>query len=543
MRIVTSEMMRALDRRAMEEGGIPGAVLMENAGRAVFEALVARHGQPRGRTYRVACGPGNNGGDGFVVARYLKLAGAAVEVQLAGEADRLKGDALSHYRALRGVGVEPGEYGAPTAETVAVLDALLGTGAKGAPRGSVAAAIAQMNASGVPVVAVDIPSGVDADTGETAGEAVRAALTVTFAYPKLGLFLPPGADCVGELVVRDIGFDWETLRPETPYQWLRPDALRPLLPRRPRESHKGLYGHVLIVGGSRGMGGAPTLAARAALRTGAGLVTVAAPETAQRIIAGKLDEAMTVALPERDGALCEASFEAIAEAAERCDALCIGPGATQRPEAQALMLRLLHELRKPVVLDADGLNALAAHPDALDGRAEPTILTPHPGECARLLGTDIASVQCDRVGAAREAARRFGAVVVLKGARTLVCDGRRRPPAPNNGGAVAPPAHNNGGANRVLGGREQDLPLAVNTTGNPGMATGGSGDTLTGIIGALLAGNGIAGRDAFDAACLGVYLHGAAGDIVAREHGEAGTIAGDITAALPRAIRALEEQE
>jgi len=548
VKIVTAEMMRALDWRAMEEGGIPGVVLMENAGRAVFEFLAERFGPVRERAFCVVCGTGNNGGDGFVTARYLKLAGGRVSVVLVGDPSKIKGDARVHFDLMQRIGLTP-VPGPPAGDIL--VDALLGTGITGAPRAEYAEAVRWINDRHRPIISIDIPSGVDSDTGATPGEAVRATATVTFGYPKLGLFLAPGADCVGELAVRDIGFAWDVLECETPYWWIRPVlgsgfwisdcSIRNLKSRiqsslrRPREAHKGLFGHVLVIGGSRGMSGAPTMTARAALRAGAGLVTVAAPESAQALIAAKLDEAMTLPLPEREGALCEASFEPIRAMADRCDVLCLGPGATQEPEAQSVILRVLTEIDKPTVLDADGLNALARRPDALPGREAPIVLTPHPGECGRLLGIEAGAVQADRIGAVRRAAERFGAVVVLKGARTLVCDGRRVPllsPPSNGGKRVVPPLLERGG----VGG---SLPVAVNTTGNPGMATGGSGDSLTGILGALIG----QGLDACDAACLGVYLHGRAGDLAAEERGEAALIAGDIIEALPHAIRELEVGE
>ncbi len=499
-------MVRALDRRAIEEAGIPGAVLMENAGRAVFEQIRERFPPLRDQLFSVYCGTGNNGGDGFVVARYLSLAGARVRVQIAGDEARIEGDAATHYRLMQGIGVRPG-IGEPGPGVK--IDALLGTGATGAPRGEYAYTIRRLNADSYPTISVDVPSGVDATTGRTPGEAVKAAVTVTFTYPKLGMFLAPGADCVGELVVSHIGFPWEILKPEHDFTWIRADEMRGLLRKRPAEAHKGLFGHVLVLGGSRGMSGASAMTATAALRAGAGLVTVAAPESAQPIIAARLSEAMTVALPEDQGALAESGFAELSEVAERADVMCVGPGATQNPQAQQLMVQALREIDKPTVVDADGLNALAGNADSVRQRQAALVLTPHPGECARLLDRETDSIQEDRIAAVRETAARYRAVCVLKGRRTLVADGRS---------TKAP------------------IPVAINTSGNPGMATGGSGDSLTGIIAALLAQR----LDALDAACLGVYLHGRAGDLACTRRGEAGLIAGDIIEAIPDAIRELE---
>jgi hydroxyethylthiazole kinase-like uncharacterized protein yjeF len=497
-------MIRELDRRAIHEAGFPGAVLMEKAGRAVVDNVTGRFGPVGDRRFWVACGTGNNGGDGFVVARLLKLAGADVHVTVVGDPERIKGDARIHFEAMLGIGVAAS---ADTPRSIDVkIDALLGTGIQGAPREEIASLIDALNASPGATIAVDIPSGVDSDTGRTPGAAVRADLTVTFGYPKLGLFLAPGADLAGDLVVSSIGFPWDLLECATPYRWIRARDLRSLLPARPREAHKGLFGHLLVIGGSRGMSGAPTLAARAALRSGVGLVTVAAPASAQQIIASKIDEAMTVALPETEGALARTAVEKALELAGRMDAVCLGPGMTRQPEAAAAIRELLCRIGKPVVLDADGLNALADQPDSLAGRSAPTILTPHTGECARLLQTETYAIQADRIGSVRNAAKRYGSIVVLKGARTLVCDGR-----------------------------SPDLPVSINTTGNPGMATGGSGDTLTGIIGAFAA----RGMDPFDAACLGVYLHGSAGDIAAAAIGPEGFTAGDVGESIPAAIERL----
>ena len=507
--MVTAEVIRELDRRAIEEAGIPGVVLMENAGRAVFDFIQERFGPVRDRHFWVFCGTGNNGGDGFVAARYLALVGARVHIELAGEEDKIAGDARTHYNLMRQEGVRPG-IGAPSAGIK--VDALLGIGASGAPRGDYAYNIRRINADSYPTVSVDIPSGVDADTGKTAGEAVRATVTVTFGYPKLGMFLAPGAECAGEIVVSDIGFPWETLKPENAYRWIQSVDLRGLIPRRAPESHKGMFGHVLILGGSRGMSGAPTMAARAALRMGAGLVTIAAPDSAQALIAPRIDEAMTRSLPERDGALAGSAFDFVVDSAARADVLCIGPGATRKPEARDLMLRVLREIDKPAVLDADGLNALADRPESMGERTAAAVLTPHPGECARLLGVETDCIEADRIGAVRKAATRYHTVCVLKGRRTLIADGRPG---------------------------KESAPISINTSGNPGMATGGSGDSLTGIIGALIG----QGHDAYEAACLGVYLHGRAGDLAAETVGETSLIAGDIIDAIPEAIRELEDED
>ncbi|HZT42251.1 MAG TPA: NAD(P)H-hydrate dehydratase [Chthonomonadaceae bacterium] len=568
MKVVTAEVMRAMDRRAIEEFGIPGVVLMENAGRAVVECIAREYGLLRGRRVLVFCGGGNNGGDGFVAARYLLLAGAQPLLCMVGRPEMLKAEARTHWDLAQGlhlpvVGWEEGCRRLQDERADLIVDALFGTGIKEAPRAPYAEVIAAINQAGCPVIAVDIPSGVDSDTGATPGEGIRAAHTVTFGYPKLGLFLFPGAECTGALHVSDIGFDWDQLEVETPYRllditphphpiaivastvqrpspspsqgegeldssltpgaWLRQTGL--LKPRAP-ESNKGDFGHVAVVGGSRGMVGAPSMVARAAQRVGAGLVTVLVPACAQPMIAAKLDEQMTVPLPDDGHALSIDAYEAIAEFAEKATVLCVGPGLTTTAPTVELVQRILQKIEKPIVLDADGLNALAQRPDILTSRPNspraPLILTPHPGEAARLLGTSIADVQSNRLEAVRSLAGRFQAIAVLKGRHTLIAD----------------PSGN----------------ISINTTGNPGMATGGMGDALTGIIGGLLAqavapGKGVEDPEAYrrvtarpeDAAALGVALHGLAGDLAAAQIGQIGLVTGDLIDCIPAAIRRLEE--
>ncbi len=572
MRVVTAQQMRDMDRRASEEFGIPGVVLMENAGRAVVDAVRRELGLLRGKRAVVFCGPGNNGGDGFVIARYLSLEGADCTLLFVGEAKGLKADARTHFDLARRLELnflptgQDAERDALLVRADVVIDALLGTGVKSAPRAEVAAQIEAINTVSCPVFAVDIPSGVDADTGATPGVAVRATHTVTFATPKLGLLLFPGAECVGKLQVADIGLDWEkvvhadptepTIRlqfalPTRPFLsstdgrssggqgssngYFRVPSAGPtldfgkanrLLQKRKGETNKGDYGHVGIVAGSRGMAGAPALVARGAQRVGAGLVTVLAPAGVQPTISAKLDEQMTVPLPEKNGAVSGEAFAEVARFAERATVLCVGPGLTTEPEAAALVYRLLVEISKPLVLDADGLNALAMSPERAQARPDdpraPLVLTPHPGEAARLLGTSIADVQSNRIASVRELARRYRATVVLKGRHSLIAD--------------------------IQGN------VIINTSGNPGMASGGMGDTLTGILGGLLAQalaplRTIEDENFFrteaipplEVVAFGVFLHGLAGDLAAASHGEAGLVAGDLIEHLPAALRLLEE--
>lgn len=550
MKVVTAQQIRELDRKAMEEGGIPGVVLMENAGRAVVDSLQRDYGPLIGKRIAVFCGGGNNGGDGFVILRLLALAGVVTTLFCAEEtlqSGRLKPDAAVFLEVARRFGIcsraEIPDAGQLQANSHSwshrfdiAIDALLGTGVKDAPRGWIADAVRAINALKCPVVSVDIPSGIDADTGTAAGEAVRASTTVTFAYPKLGLFLYPGYEHAGRLHISDIGFDWRTLELEAGVEALgcgpgpltagltaspslrEPIGWENLLHKRRPESNKGDYGHVGILAGSRGMVGAPALVARAAQRTGAGLVTVLTAASAQPIIAGKLDEQMTLPLAECDGSISESAWEAIAAFAGKAAAFCIGPGLTTNSETVRLVHRILREIDVPIILDADGLNALALEPTVAQDRSKslgsPLIITPHPGEAARLLGTSVAQIQSDRVGSVRELARRYAAVAVLKGRYTLIAD--------------------------------PDGMVCINTTGNPGMATGGMGDALTGIIGALMAQEtALSGKHAdchtapLFTAALGVHLHGIAGDMAAATRGEAGLTAGDVIDHLPAAFSRL----
>ena len=533
MKVVTAEQIRELDRQAIEEFGIPGVVLMENAGRAVVEVMQREYGALRGKRIGVFCGTGNNGGDGFVIARYLHLLGAEARVYTAGDENGMKGDALSYWRVVSKLPLRFVVGAAGIAATAMqwhdlIVDALLGTGIKEAPRPPFSRFISDINGAKCPVISVDIPSGVNSNTGATPGEVVRATHTVTFAYPKLGLFLPPGSDCVGKLHIANIGLDWDRLRPETMIETADDALLRDACNflTRKGEANKGDFGHVAVVAGSRNMAGAPSLVAHGAQRAGAGLVTVLTADSAQPILAAKLNEQMTLPLPEIDGAISEAAFDAIAKFAEKATVLCVGPGMGQHPQTVALVHRIIAEIRKPLILDADGLNALALKPDIIEKRHEdlrcPLIITPHPGEAGRLLGTSAAAVQSNRLGLLRELAQKYRAIVVLKGRYTLTGDASSK--------------------------------VTINTSGNPGMATGGSGDTLTGILGGLLA-QAIAPDKKADSkeenptltysplsvTALAVLLHGMAGDIAAEQRGQVGLIAGDIIEALPLAIRRLEE--
>ncbi len=495
-----AEEMRALDRHAISVLGIPGAVLMEHAGRAVADEVASL--APAGARVAVVAGAGNNGGDGFVCARWLRERGRDVVVLLVAGRPRAGADAALHLDACERAGVRvlplAGSEGLVFSAAV-VVDALLGIGLRDDVTGELADAIALMNSAPGRVVAVDVPSGLCADTGRARGAAVEADVTVTFGFAKVGLISSPGCARAGRIVVAEIGIPLR-LAGELGIQTTLLDAAAAalLLPVRPASGHKGTFGHLLVVGGSAGKLGAGLLAAEGALRAGAGLVTLATAPAVRAACEGRLAEAMVAEL-DLDAA---SGAAALLRCAEGKGALVIGPGMSPSELAGASLRAALPQLGVPVCLDADGLNHLARNVGAATGVAG-LVLTPHPGEAARLLGVTVAEVQTDRVGAARRLAQTTGAVVALKGARTVVAapDGR----------------------------------AAINLSGNAGMATAGSGDVLAGVVGALLA----AGVAPFSAAGLAVFAHGAAGDLARDEEGEAGVIASSITQRHGRAFAAL----
>ncbi len=514
-RLVTGEQMARIDQRAIESG-IPGDVLMETAGRGVACVLKELLGGFQDRAITLLCGKGNNGGDGFVAARLASLSGAQVRTFLFASADDVKGDTRLNLDRARECGLHIQEIRAPEdlpevrqalADAQAAVDALLGTGIRGGPRGLVADAITLLSEARCPIVAVDVPSGLNADTGRSEGSCAAAASTVTFGQPKLGHFFYPGRSLCGRLHLVDIGLPAPAVEAEPDRTYLvAAHGGASLLPRREPTAHKGDCGRVAIVAGSVGLTGAATLSAAAALRAGAGLVTVGVPESLNDILEIKLTEAMTRPLPEVRKARC-LSLRArgeIQRLIETADSLALGPGLGVHRETVELVKRIIQDVRIPMVLDADALNALAGEVHRLKALSAPAIITPHPGEFSRLTGIDTSK---DPLGAAKELATAVGVTVVLKGAPTVVA-------TPGGEGFVNP-------------------------SGNAGMATGGSGDVLTGLLAALIG----QGLEVEHAACLGVYLHGLAGDLAAQS--QAGLIAGDIVAALPAAeqqVRNAEDQ-
>lgn len=520
MKIVTSAQMRQLDRRTIEEAGIPGHDLMDRAGRGVADvtryfADLAGMNSP---SVILIAGRGNNGGDAFAAARHLKDQGFDVMVWIAGAENQITGDALKHLGNVHADGITVEEF--PTredwAENIAhpagtdfLIDGLLGTGSHGAPRGPVAWAIQYLNAAANDafVISIDIPSGINADTGIAEGDAVNADVTVTMGLPKAGLVAAAAQEFVGTVEVTDIGIPpayVEALKPSTDVEMIYSTELRRLLPRRARGSHKGTYGHLLIIAGARGFAGAAGLACRAATRSGVGLTTALVPASILPTVAGASLETMVHAVAETDaGSLAASALDVWIPRLATFDAVLCGPGLTTHPESQALVRTLVEKCPVPLVLDADALNVLAADPKLIRKAKSTVIITPHPGEMGRLLDRDVGMVQGDRIGAARAAAALTGALVVLKGAGTIVTT--------REGSAF------------------------VNMTGNPGMARGGSGDILAGLLAGLLA-QGIA---PIDAARAGVFLHGRSGDMAAWRSSQSGMVAGDILSEIPYAFREL----
>lgn len=542
MYIVTAQQMRDLDQHTIQQLGIPALSLMESAGKAIAEEVIqwsnsakpeqadipfgsslSRVGQIRSdknltvhdqrQHWLILVGKGNNGGDGLVAARYLQDAGIKVTLLYAQDPAEMTGDAAIQRDATRQSGIDVAIWNKDWEEEskwhsyTGIVDALLGTGSKGEPRAPYDAMITAANRSGKPIIAADIPSGLHADTGEVAETCIQASVTVSLAFLKRGLVQYPGAGVAGDVVVRQIGiprFTAQTLGVDT--HLVTNEVLEHVLevdPERARavDGHKGTYGHVLIVGGSMNMSGAGLLASRAALRIGSGLVTWALPQALLPHIAGHVPELMLAPAVEGvDGKWERSSTDAILPLAEKCDVLAVGPGLGRFEQDGEWLQTLWEKTDQPLVLDADGLNMIA-EADGLSSwqsRSADTVLTPHPGEMARLAGISTPEVQRDRIGIARDFAIKHGITLVLKGARTVIAsaDGR----------------------------------VYVNTTGHPGMATGGSGDALTGIIAGLLA-QGLSG---IQAATFGVHLHGHAGEVAANQRtgNPASLLAGDLIESL-----------
>ena len=507
--------MRALDRHTIDKLGVPGDVLMESAGRAVVaEVLEWLADLPSDAEVCVVCGGGNNGGDGLVVARHLALLGVPVRVILLADPERLRGDAAKNLERARAIGLSLLASDLALPSCGVVVDAVFGTGLSRPVSGPAGDAIHAINRhrSSLPdgrirVVSVDLPSGLDSDTGQPQGEAVRADATVCIALPKLGLALEPGRSLAGRVRIARIGIAETAPGLHHDAELWSPLAAGRALPERPPDGHKGHFGHVLIVAGSAGKTGAAALAATAAGRSGAGLVTLGCPASLNAILEVKCTEAMTAPLADTaEGGLAAAAEHAVLALASERDVVALGPGVGRSEETQALVRALVRRVSVPLVIDADGLFPFAENLAALKARKAPTILTPHPGEAARLLGRSAGAVNRDRVGTARELAALTGSVVVLKGAATVTAE---------------------------PGGR-----VVVNPTGGSALATGGTGDVLTGVVAGFLA----QGQTPLEGAAAAAYLHGASSDRLALRIGGAGLLAADVAHELPAAAEALRQR-
>ena len=511
MRVLNTEQMREADRRTIEDIGIPSVVLMENAGRQAVAAMEAAFEDLATSHVGVLCGRGNNGGDGFVIARTLVQRGIETSVFLLGSVADVRGDARTNLDILGNIGLTIVEitdaqewelHFSAIAECDVIVDAIMGTGFRGQLSGLLETVVADVNGLGVPIVAVDLPTGVSADSHLVHGEAIDASMTVTLAAPKIPLVFPPADRRGGDLVIADIGIPYPVIDElEGPYlELLTRERMREIVPVRAPDSHKGDFGRVLIVAGSTGRTGAAHLAALGALRSGAGLVTIAAPRSCVPIIASMAPEYMTEPLDETPGGGIDfASVDRVLDI--KADVIAVGPGLGQSAGTSVFVHALVERAGVPLVLDADALNAFSGEPERLVGRdGVEVIITPHPGEMARLLNTSIEAVQQDRLKHARDFAVQHRLHVALKGHRTVIAgpDGR----------------------------------TFVNLTGNAGMATGGTGDILTGMIAAWFAQL----LDAEAATNLAVYLHGCAGDLAEADEGEVSLTAGDLASRIGDAI-------
>jgi hydroxyethylthiazole kinase-like uncharacterized protein yjeF len=518
MKLVTTTQMRELERRTIEEFNTKGETLMDRAGEGVY-SVVRRMAEVCGFSnplVHLIAGRGNNGGDAFVAARLLKAQGCEVEIWLAGSDNQVHGDALLQMSRMKVAGIPLRELPTPESWQDAmhmpvfadiIVDGVLGTGITGPARGPAAGAIRYINAQSQDaiVLSIDIPSGLNADTGEAEGDVVVADMTITMGLPKTGLVEAAALEYVGSIEVVDIGIplDYvEEIDSVADKELIHLTDIRSLFKRRKRASHKGSYGHVLLIGGSRGMAGSIAMAARTALRSGAGLVSVLVPESIAPLVQVACVECIVHAGEENaEGGLAFTNWNAWRNRVDTYDAILIGPGLMTGGDALNLVRNLVRECEKPLVVDADAIMVMKGQADYFNKARRPAILTPHPGEMAKLLHKDIADIQGDRYSVARSTAVETRAVVVLKGGGTVVA--------------------------------RKDGPVHVNLTGNPGMATAGSGDVLAGLVTGLLG----QGFDSFDAARAGVYLHGRAGDLGAWRKCQAALVAGDIIEEIPFAFR------
>ena len=518
MRLVTGSEMKRLDSWAIGEYGIPSLLLMENAGAAVAKKAIEICTDVRGRQILILVGKGNNGGDALVCARHLHEVGADIRMFLFFAPDFFAGDAQKNWELAKKLGIrwnliedENSYYLLKMClnQSILIIDGIFGTGFRGSPVKSIDRAIQAVNESPCPILSIDIPSGLNADNGKVEGSCIRAQHTVTLAWAKRGLVLFPGKRYTGELEIARISLPEQALSIlESEEYYLDKEHVQGLLPVRDWEGHKNSFGHVLVIAGSAGMTGAALLASKAGLRVGAGMVTACLPCSVADYFDAVLPEAITFSVEEtRNRTISQSAWPEIEQQLPQKKAVVFGPGMTAQNSTRELLAKLLENVSVPLVIDADGLNALALDPSVLKSATAPVILTPHPGEMGRLLDITTLEVQENRIEVAKLAAEEFNAIIVLKGAATIIA---------TPGGSVF-----------------------INSTGNPGLATAGTGDVLAGTIGGLLA----QGMEPLDAVKVGVYCHGLAGDIVAANKGMRGMIASDILEALPQALYTLEKAD
>ncbi len=515
MKVVTSKQMQNIDRVSIKERGIPSLTLMERAGKGVANKIRELYEM---RKVVAVCGTGNNGGDGMVASRILKEYGWDAEVIILGDVSALSKDSLVQYRMALESDVKVRSVasikGADLSRCI-IIDALFGTGLNKTVRGKAMKAISVMNRSSSPVVSVDIASGISADDGKIMGKAVKAELTVTFGLPKIGHYLYPGASHSGELYVEDIGFPRSlTSSSDIRCNIIDNNVARKFIKKRERDSHKGTYGHLLIIAGSKGRTGAAVMASRAAMRSGAGLVTLGVPESIMGPVQSRVLEEMTLSLPSGpDGTVTADSLDIVMEFVKsRADAVLIGPGLGVNEDTELLVKGILQSSNKPLILDADALNVLAGDRGIFNKARSEVVITPHPGEMGRLISgsrkkTDVPMVNSKRIEVASSFSKKNGIITVLKGAPTVISS--------------------------------PDGEIYLNTTGNPGMATAGSGDVLSGVIGAFMA----RGSKGIKAIASAVHLHGIAGDLASDIYGEWSMVAGDIINDLPLAFKLIESGE
>lgn len=516
MKVVDSKTMRLLDEIAIKRYGIPGIVLMENAGRGAAEVILKKY--PLLNKVSIFAGKGNNGGDGFVIARHFRNKGFDATVYLLAKESDVKGDAKINLDIWKKMGgeicaikknIDIKKYASKIRHSQLIVDAIFGTGLSLNINGIYKNGIEFINSLNKKVVSIDVPSGIDASTGKALGCCVKADMTITMALPKVGLIAYPGADYAGNLEVVDIGMpkniiDAADIKCET----IDKDFIKGVLKKRPKNSHKGTFGHVLVLAGSVGKTGAAAMTCLGAMRSGTGLVTLGISESLNPIMEEKLTEVMTEPLPEtKSKTLGAVSFEKIKTIAKDKQAIAIGPGLTTTTDVKEVVLKIIQETRIPMVIDADAANVLKGNMDMLKKAKAPIILTPHPGEMARLLGLSTKDVQADRINIASRFAIKNNVILVLKGARTVIAEPSGR--------------------------------VYINMTGNAGMATAGTGDVLTGMVAGFIA----QGYLPIDAARVGVYMHGLAGDCIAKKIGEIGMMAGDILNILPNVLNSFYCEE